>query len=112
LLPLIIHSKVFAVKFSPDDGAYLAACCGDGAIRVFNTSTGRLSYNLQTGSAMALPSTAVKFRPNVDGVKTKNVLIAADAVGVVEHWHMTSGKCLHTFQEVSERGEKRSTIEI
>lgn len=39
-------SEVFSVKFS-NDGKFLAACCGDGAVRVFNCSTGRLSYNLQ-----------------------------------------------------------------
>jgi WD40 repeat protein len=91
-------SEVFSVKFSPD-GKFLAACCGDGAIRVFNSSTGRMAYNLQKGSSVALPSTAVKFRPDVLTVKTKNVLISADALGNVEHWHMTSGKCLHTFKE-------------
>ena len=41
-------SEVFAVKFSPD-GKFLAACCGDGAIRVFNSATGRMAYNLQKG---------------------------------------------------------------
>jgi len=91
-------SEVFAVKFNPT-GQFLAACCGDGAIRVFNTSTGRLAYNLQRGSAMALPSTAVKFRPDVEHIKTKNVLISADALGNLDHWHMTSGKCLHTIKE-------------
>ena len=58
-----------------------------------------MAYNLQKGSSVALPSTAVKFRPDVDGVQTKNVLVAADALGNVEHWHMTSGKCLHTLKE-------------
>ncbi|GMH82792.1 hypothetical protein TrST_g4742 [Triparma strigata] len=91
-------SEVFAIKFNPD-GKFLAACCGDGAIRVFNSETGRMAYNLQRGSAVALPSTAVKFRPDVESVKTKNVLVSADALGNVEHWHMTSGKCLHSFKE-------------
>jgi len=34
------------VRFSPD-GKFLAAGCGDGAIRVFNTTNGALAYNLQ-----------------------------------------------------------------
>lgn len=28
--------------------------------------------------------------------KTRNVLIASNAAGVVQHWHVTSGKLLHT----------------
>ena len=57
---------------------------------MFNSSTGRMAYNLQRGSSVALPSTAVKFRPDVPDVKTKNVLISADALGNVDHWHMVS----------------------
>ena len=36
--------EVFVTRFSPD-GNLLAAGCGDGAVRVFNTETGRLNYN-------------------------------------------------------------------
>ena len=32
-------SEVFCVKFSPD-GKFVAAGCGDGAVRVFNSQTG------------------------------------------------------------------------
>ncbi|CAM9585872.1 unnamed protein product, partial [Sphacelaria rigidula] len=39
-------SEVFATRFSPD-GNLLAASCGDGTIRIFHASTGRLAYNLQ-----------------------------------------------------------------
>ena len=35
-----LAAEVFSVRFSPD-GRYLAAGCGDGAIRVFNASTER-----------------------------------------------------------------------
>ena len=38
-----LAAEVFSVRFSPD-GRYLAAGCGDGAIRVFNASTGTESY--------------------------------------------------------------------
>ena len=31
--------------------------------------------------------------------RTRNVFIAANAAGAVQHWHMTSGKCLHTFED-------------
>ena len=55
--------EIFCCEYSPD-GLYIAAGCGDGAIRVFNSETGILSYNLQGGSNVALPTTALKFRPN------------------------------------------------
>jgi WD40 repeat protein len=38
--------QVFCVRFSPD-GNFVATGCGDGAIRVFNSQTGALAYNLQ-----------------------------------------------------------------
>lgn len=91
-------SEVFCVKFSPD-GKFLAAVCGDGAIRVFNTSNGSLAYNLQGGSSVALPTTALKFRPVTASTRTKNVFLAANAAGTVQHWHMTSGKCLHSITD-------------
>lgn len=91
-------SEIFCVKFSPD-GNYVAAGCGDGAIRVFNAITGALAYNLQGGSNVALPTTAIKFRPVTATTRTKNVILAANATGTVQHWHMTSGKCLHSIEE-------------
>jgi WD40 repeat protein len=92
-------SEVFCVRFSPD-GKFLAAGCGDGAIRVFNTDNGHLSYNLQGGSNVALPTTSIRFRPSTGAAsRTKNVFIASNAVGTVQHWHMTSGKCLHSIDE-------------
>lgn len=67
LIPRITISEntgeVFSCKFS-DDGQFLAAGCGDGAIRVFNSQTGVMSFNLQGGSNVSLPTTAMNFRPN------------------------------------------------
>lgn len=91
-------SEVFCVRFSPD-GKFLAAGCGDGAIRVFNAQNGNLAYNLQGGSNVALPTTALRFRPVTATTRTKNVFIAANAAGAVQHWHMTSGKCLHSLED-------------
>eukprot|EP01006_Ploeotia_vitrea_P045285 TRINITY_DN66927_c1_g1_i1.p1 TRINITY_DN66927_c1_g1~~TRINITY_DN66927_c1_g1_i1.p1 ORF type:complete len:346 (+),score=-6.74 TRINITY_DN66927_c1_g1_i1:144-1181(+) len=91
-------SEVFCVRFSPD-GKFLAAGCGDGAIRVFNTQSGNLAYNLQGGSNASLPTTAIRFRPITAATRTKNVFLAANATGVIQHWHMTSGKCLHSAED-------------
>jgi WD40 repeat protein len=91
-------SEVFCVKFSPD-GKFLAAGCGDGAIRVFNAATGRLSYNLNSKLADGLPTTSLRFRPVSAASKTKNVLLAVSANGSIGHWHITSGKLLHQVTE-------------
>eukprot|EP00946_MAST-07B_sp_MAST-7B-sp1_P004115 g4115.t1 len=90
-------SEVFVSKFSPD-GALLAAGCGDGAVRVFDAETGRLNYNLNI-AAHALPTTALCFRPVTETSRTRNVIISANADGSVQHWHITSGRCLHEIND-------------
>ena len=65
-------AEVFCLRFSPD-GKFLAAGCGDGAIRVFSAQTGKLAYNLQAGSNVALPTTCIRFRPVTATSRTKNV---------------------------------------
>ncbi|KAJ0405858.1 hypothetical protein P43SY_001590 [Pythium insidiosum] len=92
-------SEVFCTRFSPD-GKLLAAGCGDGAIRVFNVHDGKLSYTLmqpQHSYGFGMPCTAIRFRPITSSAKTKNVLLAVNSNGSVEHWHITSGKCLHAI---------------
>ena len=90
-------SEVFVSKFSPD-GTMLAAGCGDGAIRVFDANTGKLNYNLNI-AANALPTTALAWRPTTEASRTRNALIAANADGAVQHWHVTSGRCLHEIND-------------
>jgi len=86
--------------FSPDS-SLLATGCGDGAIRVYNSGTGRMVYNLNPpkGGDSDMPTTAVRFRPTMTHSKTRNVLLAVNADGTASHWHITSGKCLHTIKE-------------
>lgn len=89
-------SEVFCCRFSPDD-QYLASSCGNGQIRIFNTSTGKLAFTLSNGDGV--PTTQVRWRPHEAMSKTKNVLVSVDADGRIFHWHITSGKCLHEISE-------------
>jgi len=91
-------TEMFVVRWSPD-GAYVAAGAGDGSISVFSSTTGKMAFELQQGSAAALPATSLRFRPSNDATRTKNVLVSTNAVGAIQHWHVTSGKCLHTMVE-------------
>mmetsp|Transcript_20735 Transcript_20735/g.73222 ORF Transcript_20735/g.73222 Transcript_20735/m.73222 type:complete len:289 (-) Transcript_20735:248-1114(-) len=43
--------------------------------------------------------TSLRFRPPTAASKTKNVLLAVNADGSAQHWHVTSGKCLHTIKD-------------
>lgn len=92
-------TAVFAMAFS-DDSRFLAAGCGDGSLRVFN-SVGRLSYVMNTESRSKLPATCVRFRPpsSQASAATKNVLVVASAEGTVSHYHLTTQKLLHTIEE-------------
>lgn len=89
-------SEVFVVRFSPD-GKLVAAGCNDGSIRVFNLKTGYI-HNLNVGK-FSMPTTSLRFRPISSASKTKNVLLAVNADGSAQHWHITSGKCLHTIKD-------------
>lgn len=52
--------------------------------------------------------TSIRFRPDSESAKTKNVILAVsinidkinvDSDGEIDHWHLTSGKKLHTIKE-------------
>ncbi|KAJ8603912.1 hypothetical protein CTAYLR_009713 [Chrysophaeum taylorii] len=92
-----LAAEVFSIRFSPD-GRYLAAACGDGAVRVFNASNGALSHTMVTPNSTAgLPATIARFRPVGAADRTKNVLLSGNANGAIQHWHVTSGKCLNSL---------------
>ena len=91
--------EVFCVRYSPD-GQFVAASRGNGNVDVYSATNGNLVYTLPSADVNnASPTCCIRFRPNTASSKTRNVLLAVDAGGVVKHWHMTSMKCLHTTSE-------------
>jgi len=95
----------FCVRFSPDD-EYLAASFANGAIHIYNADNGKQEYVLNSTEnkenvAAPLPTTQLRWRPNTTQSKTKSVLISVNAEfdGQILHWHIKSGKCLHTITE-------------
>lgn len=96
----------FCVRFSPDD-QYLAASFANGAINIYNAETGKQEFVLNNTDskdnpfASPLPTTQLRWRPHTAQSKTKSVLISVNAEfdGQILHWHIKSGKCLHTITE-------------
>jgi len=93
-------ADVFSLQFSPDNNLLLLGC-GDGYLRVFNAQNGRLMYTWNTGmnKGINLPITCVRFRPMISTSKTKNMVLVAGSGGKAQHWHLTSGRCLHSITE-------------
>jgi COMPASS component SWD3 len=75
----------------------LAAGYADGTVLCYEPRTGEQLYALDPKST--LPTTAVRFRPQKAASKTRNVLVSAGANGCLQHWHVTSQKCLHLIEE-------------
>ena len=54
-------AEVFCVRWSPDD-QLLAVGCGDGVVRIFHGSDGRLAYDLERdGNPSRLPNTCLRW---------------------------------------------------
>ena len=100
------HGECFSVKFQ-HDMSMLAAGYADGSVMVYDPNTmpaagasvaqGKLLYQIDPKST--LPTTTVRFRPQKAASKTRNVLVSCGANGAVQHWHVTSGKCIHLIEE-------------
>ena len=101
------HGECFSTKFH-HDMSMLAAGYADGSVLVYDPNAppagdgaaaaqGKLMYTIDPKST--LPTTTVRFRPQKAASKTRNVLVSCGANGVVQHWHITSGKCIHVIEE-------------
>lgn len=88
-----LPEEVFCVRFS-SLGDHLAAGCSDGSIQIYKASSGKLAHSIGGGG---LPTTCIRFRPHNSYHKTKDVFLTANAAGTVQHWHMTTDECFHTF---------------
>lgn len=103
------QADCFCVRFSPDD-QYLAASFANGAIHIYNAENGKQEFVLNGSEEkeladQPLPVTQLRWRPHSAQSKTKSVLISVNAEfdGQICHWHIKSGKCLHT---ITERGNQ------
>mmetsp|Transcript_12020 Transcript_12020/g.16989 ORF Transcript_12020/g.16989 Transcript_12020/m.16989 type:complete len:123 (+) Transcript_12020:188-556(+) len=67
-------SETFSVKFSEDQRT-LVAGCGDGSLKVYETSTGKIKCELLKGNPNALPITSIRFRPDL-GQPSNHILKA------------------------------------
>ncbi len=88
-------TKIFCVKFDEDD-KYIAAACENGEVRVYNTKTEELVYQIANDTESSF--SYLKWRPVKGMNKTKNVFVTTNADGLIQHWHLNSGKCLDTIQ--------------
>ncbi|GKT16898.1 WD domain G-beta repeat, partial [Aduncisulcus paluster] len=90
--------EAFSIRFSPTQ-THMAAGCADGVVRVYNPASGRLIQEMTCDPKNKLPVTSVAFRKPVSGTRGQNILLIGTSSGFVQHWHVTSGKCLHTLKE-------------
>jgi len=96
------EAEIFCVRFSGDD-RYVACGCADGKIKIYNLETNKMAFllaNQVLTEYEIMPITCLRWRPGEH--KTQNVLVSVSADGTVNHWHVTSGKKLHTIEMVDE----------
>ena len=100
---------VLSLQYDPDD-KYIAAgklnclmtlACGDGHIKVFNSFTGKMTFNMQAAQHQeVMPFTCIRWRPSGDS-KSSNVLVSTSSDGLIQHWAVNLNKCTHTINEAN-----------
>ena len=48
-----------------------------------------------------MPFTSIKWRPlsSQDNVKSQTVIATTSSDGYISHWHLNTGKCIHSIKE-------------
>ena len=78
----------------------LSIACGNGEIKVFNAFTGKMTFSMVVNQHEVMPFTCIRWRPQIAGEqKSAAVLVTTQSDGVVQHWHVNTGKCQHTIKE-------------
>jgi len=71
-------TEVYCVQYSPD-GSLLGVGCGDGNVRLYSPTTGKVVYTLNALNKH-MPITCIRYRPNSGVSKTRNVLLVASMI--------------------------------
>jgi COMPASS component SWD3 len=80
-------------------GNLIAEGCGSGDIKLINTKFGYSPFQAHEAQRKLSPITAITFRP--DTMTNSQLIVSANANGFIEHWHQNTGKCLHSFEDIS-----------
>ena len=65
---------------------------------MFNAYTGKMAFSMIThGTSQGegiMPYTCIRWRPTISSdAKSSSVLVTTASDGVIQHWHMNTGKC-------------------
>lgn len=94
-----LDEQTFSVRFDPFD-KYLAQACLDGSIKVYNVKTGKIAFLLNSRQDSDDHATTwIRWRPARQDMVTKGVMVTVSANGSLRHWHVKSGKLLHTIHD-------------
>ncbi|KAJ1625184.1 WD40-repeat-containing domain protein [Pavlovales sp. CCMP2436] len=94
-----MSSRPYCVKWTPD-GALLAVGDDDSRVHVLDASTRSVQRVLNdSGAVDALPTLAICWRPEVGPRAQRHILLEGTCAGVLSHWHVPSGKRMHSVRQ-------------
>lgn len=104
------NTEVYACAFNKDD-KYLACGYGDGSVKIFNAADGSKAFQFDPQHVHESNVSSLKWRPVTTMAKTQNILASVHSDGVLKHWHVSSGKCLHKTQ-IGEEDNQLFTLDF
>ncbi|XP_033108088.1 vegetative incompatibility protein HET-E-1-like [Anneissia japonica] len=87
------YMGVYSLQFSLD-GSALAVGCGNGAINLYNSSTGEMTRNLNKGTKSGLPIMSLNFHPF-----KHDLMVSADCDGNIKLWNIDTCKSMAVINE-------------